>query len=88
MTTFILFLVAFIVAILVMARHVNRRQHAVEGETERVAQDALPAIGEIAERAHSRRFGRPPTNLPSAAGDRSHRTSWYPESKKVAKRHA
>lgn len=88
MTTFILFLVAFVVAILLMARHVNRRQHAVEGETERVAQDTLPTIGEIAERAHSRRFGRPPTNLPSAPGDRNRRASWYPESKKVAKRHA
>jgi hypothetical protein len=88
MTTFVLFLVAFVVAILLMARHMNRRQHAVEGETERVAQDALPAIGKIAERAHSHRFGRPPTNLPAAAGDRSRQTSWYPESKKVAKRHA
>jgi hypothetical protein len=89
-TTFIVFLALFIVVIMWMARRTNRHQHSIDDKTEAVAQDALPVIGEIAERAHSRKFGRPPTNLPPAVpdGERRSRTSWYPESKRVAKRHA
>lgn len=91
MITFVVFLVVFIVTIMLMARRTSRQQHTVSEETERVAKDALPTIGEIAERAHLRTFGRPPTNLPppepAPNGERSKRASWYPE-KKVAKRHA
>lgn len=85
--SFLIFLLVFVVVILFLTRSARRRQH-VSDETERVAAEELPKIGEIAERAHSRRFGRPPTDVPKANGARTSAASWYPESKKYAKRHA
>lgn len=85
MITFSVFLLTFIIAVLFIARS-SRRHAGAQGETERVAQDALPKIGAIAERAHSVRFGRPPTNLPHTIGKRGVHDSWYPPTKKAAKR--
>lgn len=94
MTTFIVFLLAFIVVLMLMARSTRRRQVGVADEMERVASEELPRIGAIAERAHSMRFGRPPTNVPVPAAaaaekdDRPKSISWYPATKKVAAKRA
>jgi hypothetical protein len=85
MITFVVFLVMFVVTVLILARTTRHRRDVVQDETERVAQQTLPQIGEIAERAHTARFGRPPTNLPQPAGPRQAHVSWYPPTKKAAK---
>ena len=76
--TFIIWIAAavFVVVLLVVA---GKRSKPVVETTEKVAQEALPAIGAIAERQHTLRFGRPPTNTPGRAGASD---SWYPKTKK------
>lgn len=56
----------------------SRRGRRVDQQVEDIASQALPEIGEIAERQHSITFGRPPTNTPGPEGE----TTWYPPLKK------
>jgi hypothetical protein len=55
----------------------GRRSRHVDASTERVASVALPKIGEIADKQHTLRFGRPPTGTE----DRTKSSSWYPPTK-------
>lgn len=78
--TFIIWIVAMLIAVglLVIVGHRGKTQAS---KTEQVAQEALPTIGGIAERQHTMRFGRPPSNVPVRAGVKD---SWYPPTKKKA----
>lgn len=69
-------MVALVATYILMGR---RRTRHIDNQTEDVASTALPTIGEIAERQHSIRFGRPPTHTTS---------SWYPPPAKKKHRHA
>jgi len=70
---------AFMVAMLIGLAIASRRGKTRIQETEDVASKALPLIGHVAERTHSQRFGRAPTNLP--VSNREAKTSWYPPTK-------
>ena len=91
MTTFVVFLVMFIVAVLILTRATRHRRDVVQDEMERVAQETLPRIGEIAERAAQQHFGRRRADSYPAPGGASmdrRRTSWYPPTEKAAKHRA
>jgi len=53
-----------------------RRSRIVQDAAEDAASQALPEIGNIAEKKHFARFGRASTNAPGESN------SWYPEVKK------
>ena len=81
--TFILWVVAmvFMLGLLLIA---GKRSRPRDEATEKVAAQALPAIGKIAERQHTMRFGRPPSDVPGRAGAQD---SWYPKNKKKTAKH-
>lgn len=75
----------FMVLVLAGFVWVALRGRGVQGKTEDVASKALPEIGAVAEKRHTQRFGRAPTNAPgSPSGSRS----WYPEVNPKMKKHA
>ena len=67
-------MILVVIAFVFMAK----RSKAVEDKTEDIASQALPQIGEIAEKKHEEAFGRAPTNFPRRRG-----SSWYPPKKKT-----
>jgi len=72
-----IFMIASLVGLFILGRRTSPSQQKMED----VASSALPRIGGIAEKHHSQRFGRPPTNAPG-------RKPWYPEVPKKYTKHA
>lgn len=72
----------FMVAMLVGLGFASRRGRSRAQQTEDIASQALPAIGRVAERTHSMRFGVMP--ITAGGGDRQKRTSWYPPTRTKA----
>ena len=86
MISYLVLLGLFVAVILLIARTSRHRRGDVQNETERVARETLPMIGGVAERAHYKRFGTSPDSVPPvSAGTRLRPTSWYPETKRMAK---
>lgn len=83
MTSFTVWVVLMVVA-LIAVFVISRRDRPQEDVAESIAADALPKIGEIAERQHTMRFGRPPTNTPGPPGE----SIWYPPKKTKRPKHA
>jgi hypothetical protein len=70
---------ALMVAMVIGLALASRRGRTRAQETEDVASEALPAIGRAAERTHSVRFGRAPTDVPGQSREKN--SSWYPPTK-------
>lgn len=83
MMSFILWIGFFLFVLVALVVHTKRSRH-VELKSEDIASQALPEIGSIAERQHTLRFGRPPTNTPGPPGT----SVWYPPKEKKRTRHA
>jgi hypothetical protein len=83
MVSFYAWVFFFLFVVIALVWQAKRSRH-VEEISEDVASQALPTIGSIAERQHTLRFGRPPTNTPGPPGT----SVWYPPTKKKRHRHA